>query len=285
MKILIEHYPDQTEFAEKLAKRLKSLKEKEVIVETYADILKQNPEINNKELVNTFNEYDIIIPIIAGDYSTNSDLTDSLEEFSELENKYLFPIIFENTQWSSVNWIVKSKVYPEDGSPFEELSEKSKAITINKIFTTIGDILFQKKTLEANSEKKIDMENIVFISHSHSDSDFAELLKLQLEKNGINAWLDNEKLQIGKDWRQEIDDGISKSIALIVIMSPEAKNSEYVTYEWSFGWGKDKPIYTIMLKQTTLHPRLESLQYLDFTNRVTRPWQKLIESISGHQKK
>lgn len=34
-----------------------------------------------------------------------------------------------------------------------------------------------------------------------------------------------------------------------------------------------------MLKLTQLHPRLESLQYLDFTNRATRLWGKFIESI------
>lgn len=43
--------------------------------------------------------------------------------------------------------------------------------------------------------------------------------------------------------------------------------------------GKGKKIYPVMLKQTQLHPRLESLQYLDFTNRTTRQYGKLIESI------
>ena len=66
---------------------------------------------------------------------------------------------------------------------------------------------------------------------------------------------------------------------MIAIMTPDARKSEYVTYEWAFAWGKGKPIFPIMLKQTQLHPRLESLQYLDFTNRTTRPWDKLISSI------
>lgn len=105
-----------------------------------------------------------------------------------------------------------------------------------------------------------------------------------MEKNGINAWIDAEKLKIGQDWRQEIDDGIIKSIAVIVIMTPNAKSSEYVTYEWSFAWGNKIPIFPIMLKQTPLHPRLESLQYLDFTNRITRPWKQLIDSIKKLQK-
>ena len=34
-----------------------------------------------------------------------------------------------------------------------------------------------------------------------------------------------------------IDLSIKNAFALIVIMTPEAKASEYVTYEWAFAWG------------------------------------------------
>jgi hypothetical protein len=91
--------------------------------------------------------------------------------------------------------------------------------------------------------------------------------------------MDNERLTIGQDWREEIDSGISKSKAIIVIMSPEARKSEYVTYEWAYAWGKGIKIFPIMLNQTSLHPRLESLQYMDFTNRVTRPYDELVERV------
>ena len=45
--------------------------------------------------------------------------------------------------------------------------------------------------------------------------------------------------------------------------------------------GKGEKVFPIMLKQTQLHPRLESLQYLDFTNRAARPWDELINSIKA----
>ncbi|HXQ33082.1 MAG TPA: toll/interleukin-1 receptor domain-containing protein [Anaerolineales bacterium] len=122
-------------------------------------------------------------------------------------------------------------------------------------------------------------EPIFFISHDHSDGDFAELLKLRLEKKGYGAWVDLERLRVGEDWRQEIDNAIRNATALVVIMSPEARQSEYVTYEWAFAWGVGVPVIPILLKETPLHPRLESLQYLDFTNRAARPWDKLIDAL------
>jgi hypothetical protein len=283
MNIFIEHYSEQTEFAEILAKRIKSIKGTNI--KTYNDLCVENEDIENVELFKELENYDIIIPIVADNYISNEAMNEKFEQFSDSKDKILLPIIYDDSQWSSISWIVKSKVFPESGSPFKDLDEKSKVVTINKLLNTIETIISQKvgseKDQEINFQTK---ENIVFISHSHEDADFAELLKLQLEKNGIKGWIDGEKLKIGQDWRQEIDEGIIKSIALIVIMTPDAKNSEYVTYEWAFGWGKQIPVFPVMLKQTPLHPRLESLQYLDFTNRLTRPWQKLIDSIKALEK-
>jgi hypothetical protein len=120
--------------------------------------------------------------------------------------------------------------------------------------------------------------NHIFISHSHEDSDFAEILEGRLSQAGFIVWRD-VGLRGGEDWRRGIDQAIKEAFALIVIMTLEAKASEYVTYEWAFAWGAGVKVIPVMLKRTELHPRLESLQYLDFTNRTARPWDTLIELL------
>ncbi len=124
----------------------------------------------------------------------------------------------------------------------------------------------------------------VFISHKHSDSDFAENLANKLKAAGFEGWIDNEGIPSGEDWRQSIDDAIRSSFALIVIMTPEAKASEYVTYEWAFAIGIGITVIPVMLKNTDPHPRLETLQFLDFTNRNTRPWDKLVRRLKEVRK-
>ena len=108
--------------------------------------------------------------------------------------------------------------------------------------------------------------NHIFISHSHEDIDFAENLHSRLTQAGFTVWRDTG-IRGGEDWRREIDEAIKGAFVLIVMMTPEAKASEYVTYEWAFAWGAGVKVIPILLKTTELHPRLESLQYLDFTNR------------------
>jgi len=120
--------------------------------------------------------------------------------------------------------------------------------------------------------------NHIFISHSHEDSDFAEILETRLAQAKFITWRD-VGIRGGEDWRREIDQAIRESFALIVVVTPETKASEYVTYEWAFAWGAGVKVIPILLKKTELHPRLESLQYLDFTNRKARPWDSLIELL------
>jgi hypothetical protein len=119
----------------------------------------------------------------------------------------------------------------------------------------------------------------VFISYAHADGDFAQALIRQIEQAGFDSWIDSEHLRAGDDWTNAIDHAIWDSFALIVILSPEAVASEYVTYEWACAWGARIRVIPVLLRSTSLHPRLEKVQCLDFTNRSSRPWDKLIQEL------
>lgn len=71
----------------------------------------------------------------------------------------------------------------------------------------------------------------VFISYQHEDGDFADVLISKVKEAGFITWIDTDQLRAGTKWREEIDQAIKFACALIVIMSPAAKASEYVTYE------------------------------------------------------
>lgn len=123
------------------------------------------------------------------------------------------------------------------------------------------------------------MDGHIFISYQHQDAEFAENLIHRISSAGFGSWMGSENLQAGQDWQVRIDQAIKSALALIVIMTPGAQRSEYVTYEWSFAWGAGVKVIPVMLQPTQLHPRLKTLQYLDFTNFSTRPWDKLIGAL------
>ena len=121
----------------------------------------------------------------------------------------------------------------------------------------------------------------IFVSYKKpEDVDFADSVANRIEKAGFIPWIDNDRLQVGMDWGRDIDQAIKESYALIVIMSSDARASEYVTYEWAYALGAGITVIPILYKRTELHPRLEALQYLDFTSYNHRPWDELIGAVT-----
>lgn len=159
----------------------------------------------------------------------------------------------------------------------------------------------------------------VFISYSHEDADFITKLDEICQDEHINTWVDKKRLKAGENWREAIDDGIKNSFALIVVLSPHAVVSPYVTYEWSFALGigleiipvicrqikfddnaqKNREIdsqltselenlnhrYHIKIPKPEIHPRLNVFQYIDLSNEDdnSQKWQTLITLIKEKQ--
>ncbi len=118
-----------------------------------------------------------------------------------------------------------------------------------------------------------------FISYASKDAIFAELAKLKLKEAGVQVWIDQSALHAGENWRDAIDEGISSSDVLLIVITPQSCESKYVTYEWGFALGKGIKVIPLLLEDSELHPRLNILQYLDFRNPQTGPWSELVQEI------
>jgi len=292
-KLYIDNTGDDGDkkFADELKRRLRSLYAVgNVEVRTFLDLPGPPEDDINNELatVAAIDESDVVIPVISSTYIqfVTRRVEDSLRAIEDSSNRYLFPVILEEADWSNFDWIVRSSLLPRDSKPLSEKSSAEVSKVLEELVTGVKTVVQRVGVLASAATDSYPKEAVasgteVFISHDHDDADFAELLKLRLEKEGIVCWLDTERLKIGQDWREEIDRGIENSAAVIAIMTPEARKSEYVTYEWAFAWGKGKKLFPIMLKQTQLHPRLESLQYLNFTDHSARPWNELLSSLKA----
>lgn len=121
--------------------------------------------------------------------------------------------------------------------------------------------------------------SIVFLSYSHRDHHFAELLALKLKDAGLDVWRDHGSLRPGADWRQGIEHAISNSVAVVVVVSRNSSESSYCTFEWSYALGNRRDLVPLKLEDCSIHPRLATIQHLDFSVIGALPWETLIESI------
>lgn len=86
----------------------------------------------------------------------------------------------------------------------------------------------------------------VFISYSRKDGDVMRRIVQHLRAQGIAAWVDNESLIPGTHvWESEIERAIINSFAVVVVLSSDAKKSEWVLREITLADEYEKRIFPV----------------------------------------
>jgi HEAT repeat protein len=115
--------------------------------------------------------------------------------------------------------------------------------------------------------------------YCNKDRKFAEELDKRIRADaGLDTWFFSEGIRAGDQWKKEIDRAIEECHAMVVVMTPDAMKSMYVTYEWAYAMGLRKPVVPILLKESELHPKLDDIQHRDFTTDPY-PWDRFIEDL------
>jgi TIR domain len=71
----------------------------------------------------------------------------------------------------------------------------------------------------------------VFLCHAHADSTAVLALYNRLTRDGVDAWLDKEKLIGGQDWEYEIRRAVRESDVVIVCLSKQFAQKGFRQYE------------------------------------------------------
>src|SRR6185436_10262483 len=71
----------------------------------------------------------------------------------------------------------------------------------------------------------------VFLSHSSKDKPIVRELANYLKDQGVRVWLDESEIQPGDLIGLKINQGLEQSRTLVLVMSANASESEWVTFE------------------------------------------------------
>lgn len=90
----------------------------------------------------------------------------------------------------------------------------------------------------------------IFLSYSRQDSDVMRRLSHDLRAGGFRVWTD-ETLKPGEEsWKRAIEAAIEASQAVVVILSPGAKQSEWVERELDYARAQKRLIFPVLAKGT-----------------------------------
>ena len=83
----------------------------------------------------------------------------------------------------------------------------------------------------------------------------------------------------GSRWSSEIEEALQDAEMLIVVLSPDAKNSKNVEAEWSFFRDQGKPIYPIKIASCSTPLFLYPYQILDLTENQENGLARLLDTL------
>lgn len=126
----------------------------------------------------------------------------------------------------------------------------------------------------------------IFISHSSKDLGFVLAhLKPLFTDAGMAAWCSGTDMRVAADWERQIRTALVQTDWFIVVLSPDAQQSEWVQSEthWALEHlrGHVIPVMARACDPYDLHIRLGTLQYIDFRVDPARAASRLLALVNG----
>ncbi len=119
----------------------------------------------------------------------------------------------------------------------------------------------------------------IFMSHSSKDRDFTAGLADRLHEAGLHCWLDVDDIPDGSTWMREIQQAVEGCGALLVVMSKDGRESEWVERETLLAMDLRKPLFIARIDDTPLPLHLINRQFSDFRPRQGRSPEAAIKKL------
>lgn len=124
----------------------------------------------------------------------------------------------------------------------------------------------------------------VFISYSHQDQEVVEKIAKYLVKENIHIWIDKWELNFGDSLIQRIQEALTESSVLLIMLSKASVESEWCKKELSAGLIREleeKRVVTIpvLLETCSIPIFLREKYYADFRTDFDKSIKKLQDSL------
>ena len=125
-----------------------------------------------------------------------------------------------------------------------------------------------------------------FMSYSREDANLQRRIIAELRERGINVWVDIENLIPGSPaWEREIERSIRGAAGVIVLLSPDSSDSEWVRREISFGEQNEKRVFPILIRgdeDDSVPLRLSNHQRVDLRRNFAGGMDELANTLRDH---
>lgn len=129
------------------------------------------------------------------------------------------------------------------------------------------------------------MDKRVFISYNHVDRNFVKKLADNLQDFGLSVWWDEWEIKVGDSIFQKVNDGITTSANLIVVLSPASINSSWVQREVGsavmkqLSSEKGITVLPVLLEDCDIPVLLRDIRWADFRKNYKSGLTEVLKAL------
>lgn len=135
------------------------------------------------------------------------------------------------------------------------------------------------------AETEMPMQHHIFLSYSRKDTLLMQRIREDLQANELTVWTDSGIEPGTPLWKDSIEQAIENAGCLVVILSPDSKQSQWVKRELEYAEAQAKPIYPLMARgdeRSAVPFGLIGTQFIDIQSHYPSGMQNLIITVTEH---
>lgn len=172
---------------------------------------------------------------------------------------------------------------PSDLNPLLEWANSLGALQPSLIAEDLVDAAESRKETRHKDEKG---RRIAFLSHSSMDKPFIRQLAADLTANGIDVWLDEQRIRVGDSIPEKIAQGLAGSDFFLIGMSAHSANSPWVQKELNNALVSEvqrRKVHILPLKldDSPMPQILSDKKYADFSKSYKAGLEGLLNALKG----
>ncbi len=128
------------------------------------------------------------------------------------------------------------------------------------------------------------MRHHVFLSYSHKDTEAMRHVRDDLRAEGLAVWNDENLTPGTPSWKNAIEQAIENTGCLVVILSPDAKGSEWIEREMDYARACGVPILPVLAggdERSAIPFELINVQLVDIRSDYETGFRHLVAAVRG----
>ncbi|HEX2165656.1 MAG TPA: toll/interleukin-1 receptor domain-containing protein [Longimicrobiales bacterium] len=125
----------------------------------------------------------------------------------------------------------------------------------------------------------------VFISYSHTDTEFVDQLAFHLVAENTHVWVDRWEIHVGDSLRQKVETALGEAAAVLFILSPASVQSDWCQRELSAGLVRELEekrvvVLPVLIKDCAVPLFLKDKLYADFRTDFDQGLRQVREALA-----